>query len=319
MPRSVIAALVGLTVGALFIASNTAALHRPQPHRAEVDLVGAGSAAAEAQRKLDLSQPDRWTVRTVGSIDAGERRVLRREAFGALDPQSGVAVYAGANGRAAERAVVQTLQAMATARGTTAALRDVAPPPPGDTSGLTGAQVALGTILGGFIMSLFISQIALGEPTAVRLGAIVGGAIALGGLAAVILDPWLDAYTGEFWTIWFWVGAGALAVALGVAALGRALGPYGLGLAALTMLIVGNPSAGAAAPAQFLPWLHRTLGPYLPPNASATGLIDDIAFPAAGLNRPLIVLAAWALTGAAVLIALGPAQPLAEKLAAAAD
>jgi hypothetical protein len=56
-------------------------------------------------------------------------------------------------------------------------------------------------------------------------------------------------------------------------------------------------------PAPFLPGLWRTTGPWLPPHAMASALTGSTYFDAS-LLQPALVLAAWIVIAAAVLIAL---------------
>ena len=54
-------------------------------------------------------------------------------------------------------------------------------------------------------------------------------------------------------------------------------GLVGIGLAILVFVVLGNPSAGGAYPAQLLPPFWSAIGPWLPPGA-ATGAIRGIVY-----------------------------------------
>ena len=67
-----------------------------------------------------------------------------------------------------------------------------------------------------------------------------------------------------------------------------------------------------------LGWLYRTVGPYLPPNAVAQGLLASTYFEHATIVRPVLVLAAWGLAAAAVIVVLDRTQGSRKALAYAA-
>jgi hypothetical protein len=97
------------------------------------------------------------------------------------------------------------------------------------------------------------AQLALGTPLWQRGLAYVGFATAFGLAGAVVVDPVLEVLTGHFWLVWAWLGATALVIAVAVGALARVAGQAGLPIAMLAFLILGNPSAGANAPTDYLP------------------------------------------------------------------
>jgi hypothetical protein len=165
------------------------------------------------------------------------------------------------------------------------------------------------------------AQLALGEPGLLRIAATAGYGIAFGLLAAAVLDPLLGILSGRFGWIWLWVGALAFTISTVVRGFARLAGLPGIGLAILTVFILGNPSAGTSVPTSFLPGLYRAVGPYLPPGAAATGLLGTTYFDAP-LTRPALVLGAWALAAVAALVVSdrvrGRRRPLAFDAAAAA-
>jgi hypothetical protein len=180
---------------------------------------------------------------------------------------------------------------------------DAVPLQPGDPKGLSLQQIVLGTIIGGFMMGVLTAQLALGEALWRRVAAYLGFGLAFGLLGALVLDPLLGVLTGHFFVVSACIGVTALAIATSVGALARLLGQPGLPLAALAFLIVGNPSAGASAPTEFLPGFYRAVGPWLPPNADASALLGSTYFDAP-LRWPLLVLAAWIVVPGALLIAV---------------
>ena len=175
--------------------------------------------------------------------------------------------------------------------------------------------------MGAFLMGVLTAQLALGEPLWQRGLAYTGFGVAFGALTAVVVDPLLGVLTGHFLWVWLSAGVTALAIAISVGALARLLGQLGLPIAALTFLIVGNPSAAASSPTEYLPGFFRTVGPYLPPNADAAALLGGTYFDA-DLTRPALVLAAWIVIPGTVLLVVdrrrGRRRALAHDAAASA-
>jgi MFS family permease len=295
VPKVAVPALAGLLAGVLFLASNVAALHAPQPHGVKVAVAGAPAVAL--QRALGPA----YTVREVASV---ERAVRRRDAYAGLDVPGGRVVTASAGGYSAAMTLQQALTRAAPKLGVAKPRPvDVAPLQPGDPRGQSLQMIVLGTIIGGFMMGVLTAQLALGERLEARGLSYLGFAVVFGLLVALVLDPLIGALTGHFAAVWLWAGVTALAIALGVGAFARVLGQPGIPLAMLLFLVLGNPSAGASTPDPFLPGLWRTVGPWLPPHAMASALTGSTYFEAS-LLQPALVLGAWIVVPAGLLIVL---------------
>jgi hypothetical protein len=323
VPRVLIAALAGLLVGLAFITSSVLALHDPRPHRVPVAV--AGVPPERVQRELDRAEPGGYAVALTADTGAAERLIVRREAFGALilEPDGPTIMYASAYGRTASTTVRAALRRAALDLGLTLGPEpfDVVPLQRGDPNGTSLQQVALGTIMAGFFMGVLSAQLALSEPFGLRLLTTAGFALTFGLLAALVLDPLLGVLVDHFGWVWLWTAAGAFTIAEVVRACARVLGLPGIGLAMLAVLIVGNPSAGVAAPPEFLPAFFDAVGPLLPPGATAGGILRTAYFDAP-VTGPALVLAVWALLAVATLWLAdrrsGPGTPLALDVADAA-
>lgn len=292
MPRPAIPVFAGLFIGVLFTLANVWALHDPKPHGAPVGNFEAG--------------PGYTTV----PVDDPAQAVRAREVYAARGAD-GRLYFAGANGQTVNRELV---------RGQ--AVTDVVPVADGDRSGLSLPQLVLGTLLGGFVAGVLMAQLALGDPLWQRWLAYSAFAVGLGLLIAIVVSVLDVLPPGSFWLTWAWCGAAGLTIAVAVGALARLLGQPGIPLAMLAFLILGNPSSGAQVPAEYLPPLFRTVGPYLPPNALASGLTGTTYFDASVL-RPVLVLGVWFGLAALGLSLLdrtrGSRRALAYDAASAAD
>ena len=300
MPRPAIPVLAGLIVGILFATANVWALHDPRPHGAPVAASGTGASALA--RDLGAG------FEVIAADSAREAVETRRAYFGY--GADGRLYYAGANGRSVN-------DPQLTAGGV-----DVVSLAEGDPNGNALAQLVLGTILGGFFTGVLMAQLALGSPLWQRGIAYAAFALAFGVLGATVASGFGILPPGSFFATWAWMAATALTISVGVGAFARVAGQAGLPLAMLFFLILGNPSSGATVPADYQPWLFRTVGPYLPPNAFASGLSGTTYFDADVL-RPVLVLAAWLLITGFVLVFLdrtrGSRRALAHDAAGAAD
>ena len=150
---------------------------------------------------------------------------------------------------------------------------------------------------------------ALGTGALQRAGLVVGGSILAGLTATAIIQSWLDVVGGD----WL-VNAGALsltvlAIAAVVAGLETLLGKAGAALAALTMVLIGNPFSGVATGPEMLPSAAGWLGQLLPPGAGGNLLRSTGLFDGAAAGGHVAVLAFWALAGLALLFALRRPQP----------
>ena len=117
-------------------------------------------------------------------------------------------------------------------------------------------------------------------------------------------------------------GTGIAALALPLSGLAECFGNKGFTVAAMTMMFVGNPFAGIATSAVWLPTTVATLGQLLPPGATGT-LVRAVAyFDGHGGTHGLWTLIAWVafgliLWGLAPLLSLRSEKRTAESTEAA--
>jgi hypothetical protein len=76
--------------------------------------------------------------------------------------------------------------------------------------------------------------------------------------------------------------------------------------------LVGRPAWGA-----FLPDAYRAIAPWLPVAPAADALRSALFFGSAGIAAPLVVVAAWAILGVAVLAARDLVAPARRRAALA--
>jgi hypothetical protein len=136
-----------------------------------------------------------------------------------------------------------------------------------------------------------------------RLAA-AAGVWVLGSVSMVgVLQGWLGALSGSFWANAGVVALSLAATSLTLLGLEWLLGLPGLGLGAAVMLLLGNPLSGLTSAPEMLPQGWGAFGQLLPPGASGSLLRSVAFFDGAGAGRPLIVLLAWLVVGAALAAA----------------
>lgn len=101
----------------------------------------------------------------------------------------------------------------------------------------------------------------------------------------------------SFWPVAGAVALGIAALAMPLAALNELFGGRGFTIGAMIMMFLGNPFAGIATGATWLPSGVAVVGQMLPPGAAGT-LVRAVAyFGGAGGTVAALTLAAWVLVG----------------------
>ncbi|WP_059011287.1 hypothetical protein [Streptomyces specialis] len=311
-PRAALLVLGVLLLHLAFIASYLGALHDPEPDRVPLAVVAPDDIRGELVGRLD-GLPG-------GPLDAGHRakdaadarrQVERRDVDGALivDPTSitDTLYVASGGGSSLAQALTEVIREAEAAEGRSVTVEDVVPAGDGDSRGLSSFYLIVGWCVGGYLCAAALAISAGARPAtagrAVRRLILLGVYSVLAGLAgAVIAGPVLDALPGRVAAL---AGLGALVVfatgALTLALQGL-LGIVGIGVALLLVVVLGNPSAGGPYPYPLLPPFWQAVGPALIPGAG-TWVARSIAyFDGRDVLGPLLVLAAWAIAGAALTV-----------------
>ncbi|MEA5457201.1 ABC transporter permease [Sinomonas sp. JGH33] len=170
--------------------------------------------------------------------------------------------------------------------------------PRGTGLAVAGLPLVIGGIIGGALISLFVSG------TWRRLAAvIVYGAAGGLGLAAILQD-WFHILQADYWVNAAAIGLGIAATAAVITGLNALMGRAGIAVGAVTTMFVGNPLSSLTQPKEFLPAPWGEVGQWFVPGASGTLLRELSYFPSADAAFPWLVLAGWAVVGT-VLIAVG--------------
>lgn len=245
---------------------------------------------------------DAFDVKAVDSRDAAVAAIENREVYGAV-----VAATTGSEmlvSSAASPVVAQMLTQVGTqlaaASGAQPAVVDVVPTPEDDPRGAVFAAGAFPLVIGGLAVGVALALRVSGRGG--RLLAGLGVAAASGLALAAAQQFWFGALEGSYWA-----NAGVYALAVGamaaaVVGLHNVLGLPGLGLAAGTILLLGNPLSAITSAPELLPDGWSLLGQLLPPGAGGSALRSTAFFDGAGATFPLLVLTAWLVVGVALAV-----------------
>lgn len=264
----------------------------------DLPLVVAGPAPAVSQVEAQLAHEagaDAFEVTVVANRTAAEDAIRQRDAYGGIVVGTHGPEVLTASAASAQVAQMLTQMAgqMGQQSGATVPAHDVVPAPDGDPRGLIFGSGAFPLAVGGIILGA-VTSIAL-RRTRDRALVAIGAAVAAGLSMTAILQYGLDALGGHYLANAGVVTLGLLAVALPIIGLRHLIGPAGIGVVALLVLLVGNPLSGITSAPELLPL--GQVGQFLPPGAAGSALRGTAFFDGARAGVPLLVLAAWALVG----------------------
>lgn len=165
----------------------------------------------------------------------------------------------------------------------------------GDPKGVGLAAGALPLALGGWIGGVALMMM-IRRPRNLVLATL--GFAVLAGLAINLLMRYvLGTFDTAFWYLVLSGILGIAATAFGVIGLRRLLGGAGLGLAAILLVVLGNPLSGLSSSPDLLPSPWGAIGQLLPPGATGTLLRNVGFFNGHNIIHPIVVLTVWLVVG----------------------
>ncbi len=282
--------------------------HDPKPNHMPVGIVAPPERGAAVTAQLE--RDGRFDVHGYVNESSARTAILDREVYGALvlAPAPKLLVARAASFQAAS--VLEGVAGQG-AGGRPVPLEDLRPLDGEDPRGLSINLTALPLSIVSILGALLLAQLAPTLGGATRL-AYVAAFAALGAVAAlVIVNVAIGALPGPFLGLAAVVALAILATAAVAAGLIGLIGPPGIMLSFLIFLMLGNPASGAASAPELLPDPWRVFGQFLHGGAGATALRNVAYFHGAALAKPLIVLAAYVVLGAVLLLVVlrrrGPA------------
>ncbi|WP_130453939.1 hypothetical protein [Leucobacter luti] len=305
--------LLGLILIAFLVAFALPGL-RAEPTDVPVALVAPDAVAAQLEAAAEDAAPGAIAWTSAEDLSEALRMIREREVVGALAVGADglTALAPSAAGPTIAALVTETSQRIGDAAGLPVTVTDPLPFTEDDPRGIGLSAGALPIALGGWIAAVGIIATVRGSSR--RVIAALGFAV-LGGAAMVaVLRFWLGTFDAHYPAL---AAAGMLGIAatsLLVLGLQRLLKGLGITIAALILILLGNPLSGLTTPRELLPVPWGDIGQFLPPGATGALLRNVGFFDAATAWGPALVLAGWALIGVCAY-ALGGVR---ERRAAAA-
>ena len=289
--------VAALVLTLLFAFSYVGALHDPHPHRMPIAVLDTRSAAA-VESSNGLFAPREY--RTRRDILAA---LHRRDVLAALVPPR--LLIASAGGYAA----TQFAAAAFTRAQPNLRVVDVAPLPEGDSRGLTLFYLTVALIFGGYFAATVVTTLVgprsrSHRGAALRIVGLLTFSLLTGFLTAVVVGPLIGAVPGHLAQVGAIGSLVVFAAAMATCALQTLLGPLGTLVALVLFVLLGNPSAGLY-PGSFVPGFWGAIGPWLPGGAGLSALRGSVYFGSTAIGGGLALLAAYAVVGATITIALG--------------
>lgn len=160
--------------------------------------------------------------------------------------------------------------------------------PKTDEKGSGLAAGALPIALGGWIGTVAISQLIKGKRQ--KFIAVIGFSI-IGGLGLIgVIQFGIGTFDGNYLLTSFGAMLGIMATSFFVLGILEVLGLPGLGIAAIVLILLGNPLSGLISAPELLPSGWGTFGQLLPPGATGTLLRNIAFFDGHAISQPLLVL-----------------------------
>ncbi|MER6120047.1 ABC transporter permease, partial [Streptomyces sp. NPDC001743] len=280
---------------------------RMAPRDLPVGVAGSAPAADRLQQRLEQHE-GAFEIHRYASEAAARTAIEDRSVYGAVvvSPKGPALLTASAAGPVVAQLLRDAVTASAPA-GTVVPVTDVVAAPAADPRG---------SVLGASILPLAIAGVATGSAvTLLRLRgghavtALLGVAALAGVIAAALTDSWLGVITGDWWREAGTLGLTVLAIGATVAGLAALIGPAGIGLGALVMVLVGNPFSGVTSAPELLPRPVGAIGQWLPPGAGGSLLRSVAFFDGRAAGGAALTLGLWAALGLTAAIVGGRRRP----------
>lgn len=307
-PKKLAAIVLGLvTVLAVMLLAFAAPALHSGPEDLPLAVSGPEQGVSQVTGALEKQSPGTFDVTTYDSPEEAADAIRDREAVGgiAVGPD-GATVQTAAGAGSAYTQLLQGVGSGLEQSGQEVTYDELAPTTDDDASGVGISTIGLPLVFGGMATAALLLLAYTGST---RLRFTAAGAVALlGGLvAAAVLQVGFGAFDGPYWQISLAIAAGIFAISSTVLGLGAVLGRAGIGIGALSMLLVANPLSGLANGPEWLPQPWGEIGQALPVGAAGS-LIRSVAyFDGGGAMPHVLVLLGWIVAGLGLAV-LGAAR-----------
>jgi hypothetical protein len=298
--RAVVIAALAIAMGSLFLSTYTLALGDPVPHRINAALVGDPTQQAHTLKALERVADGSLTFRRYRSVPAARHAMDLQRVYAALDltsarPTLYVASAAGAS-------VARVLERVS---ATDPAVRvvDIHPLSASDPNGIDIFYLMIVATIIGFLTVFQVRANAGGLRLRHWTALVVGFALAAALALTLVVGPGLGRLHVPVAETWGILALHILAVASFASVMTVLIGRWAILPTWLFFVVLGNSSSGGAVSPPLLPAPFAFISQWLPSGATVTSLRDAIYFPGYQHARPILVLAAWAATLFAAMLA----------------
>ncbi|WP_055486892.1 hypothetical protein [Streptomyces sp. WMMB 322] len=308
-PAAVLALIVAAAAG-LFAGSYTYALADPTPRTipAAVVVQPAGEQGARAfVNGLEKALGSSLQVHRYRTFSQAKEAVDDQKVFAVLRADSRDRVeldLSSAAGASVAEVLQEAAPKVAKQVGVSVTVKDLKPLGKGDPRGLTIFYMTLAADVIGFIGAI---QLTINVPDlspAARLSFIAAYAL-IGGFVIAATVGWaLHAVQLPFVHSWMILALTMFASGMVYVMFNALIGRWAMIPTWLVMVLLGNPSSGGAVSWPLLPSLLGAVGRWLPPGASVNAQHTAVYFPGNVHVMPYLVLAAWAVVGMALFLAV---------------
>ena len=308
--------LFPLAMVTMMITFMLGAMHSPTPKDMPVAVVGSSVEQAEDTiKQLDEQMDGKFEFTALDDKGAARRLVENRDEVAALVLPSEknpdfelLANQAGNN--ASYRVAVQVFEQVAQAQDSDLTVDNLQPLPDRDKNGVVVMYVAMGWILGGFMVIIVAANAnPWTRPLKRMLPIIVAYAPFMSLVVATIAGPITGAVDGHFAELW---GAGIIAIAcisMFAMVFERLLGMFAIIPVIGTLMFAGVPSSNGALSQYMVPKFFATLHDYLPMAASVETIRSILYFDGDVVTEHLQVLGLWGLVSLALVFLIDGIKP----------
>ncbi len=281
------------------------AIKNPSPHDIPVGLVGVAAATNQIAGAFAANAPGAFRFTDYSSEADARAAIDARAVDGALvvGPGGPRLIVAGAAGDGSTGVITAAFTKVFQAQGQILQVETVHPFAAGDPHGLILFFVVLAVIV-----STLIAQALVGLRPGVRFATralLVVVYAVLAAPVAMLLATWIAGdYGSGFWSATALVALGSAAIGAVVAGAAALLGRPGIALAALVAVLLDLISSGGPIGSRLLPDAYRFLAPAMPAGELYSGMRGALYFDNGGTGEAVLVLTAW-VVGGAVLLLLG--------------
>ena len=294
----------GLVVLVTLLGLIGTAIRDPRPHDIPVGVAGPAPAAAQITGAFNSKAPGTFQFTTYDSEEQARSALDARDvdAVLVLGAQPRL-IVAGAAGDAITGLTTAIFSQAFAAQGTQLAVEVTHPFASGDPHGLVLFFLVLATIVSTFVVHAILLVRGGGARLSTWLG-VEGGWAVVAGLAGVGMAAWI---VGGYDISGATAMAGlvaltALATGTVTAGFSRLLGPPGLGLAGLIVVLLNLISSGGPAGQEFLPDAYRALSPWMPAGQLFSAFRGALYFDGQGVAAPVLVLTGWLVVGVVLML-----------------